>query len=57
MKRACLLAILVAASLGLAQAPPAQEKPLSENKVLALLAGGVSSKRIAALVDKQGIST
>ena len=43
MKRACLLVILAVASLGLAQAPPAQKKPLDQIQVLALLAGGVPS--------------
>jgi hypothetical protein len=56
MKRAFLLVILIAASLGLAQTPSAQKKPLDEGQVLAMLAGGVPSQRIAALVDKRGIS-
>ena len=56
MKRACLLVILVAASLGLAQAPPAPKKPLDQIQVLALLAGGVPSPRVAMLVNERGIS-
>ena len=56
MKRTCLLVILVAASLGLAQTPPAQKKPLDQIQVLALLAGGVPSPRVAMLVNERGIS-
>ena len=54
MKRTCLLVILVGASLGLAQAPPAQKKPLDQIQVLALLAGGVPSPRVAMLVNERG---
>jgi hypothetical protein len=46
MKHTCLVVIFVAASLGLAQAPPAQKKPLDEIQVLALLACGVPSQRL-----------
>ena len=53
MKRACLLVILVAASLGLAQAPPAEKKPLDQIQVIALLAGGVPSERVAMLVNER----
>ena len=56
MKGACLLVILVAASLGLVQAPPAQMKPLDQIQVLALLAGGVPSPRVAMLVNERGIN-
>jgi Flp pilus assembly protein TadD len=56
MKRTCLLVILVTASLGLAQAPPAQKKPLDQIQVLALLAGGVPSPRVAMLVNERGIN-
>ena len=56
MKRMCLLVILVAASIGLAQAPPAEKKPLDQIQVLALLAGGVPSQRVAMLVNERGIS-
>jgi Flp pilus assembly protein TadD len=48
--------ILVAASLGLAQAPPGQKKPLDQIQVLSLLAGGVPSQRVAMLVNERGIS-
>ena len=56
MKRTCLLVILVAASLGLGQAPPSPRKPLDQIQVLTLLACGVPSERLAALVNEQGIS-
>ena len=56
MKRTCQLVILVTASLGLAQAPPAQKKPLDQIQVLALLAGEVPSARVALLVNERGIS-
>ena len=56
MKRTCLLVILVAASLGLAQAPPAPKKPLDQIQILALLAGGVPSPRVAMLVNERGIN-
>jgi len=56
MKRTCLLVILVAASIGLAQAPPAEKKPLDQIQVVALLAGGVPSHRVAMLVSERGIS-
>ena len=56
MRPTCLLVILVVASLGLAQAPPAQKKSLDQIQVLALLAGGVPSQRLTMLVNERGIS-
>jgi len=56
MKHTCWVVIFVAASLGLAQGPPAQKKPLDEIQVVALLAGGVTSRRVAMLVNERGIN-
>ena len=55
MKRACLLVILVAASLGLAQAPPASQKPLTKDQVLGLVRNQLGEEGGAKLIEQRGI--
>ena len=55
MKRACLLVILVAASLGMAQAPPAPQKPFTQDQVQALVRSGLGDESGAKLVEQRGI--
>ena len=55
MKRTCLLVILVAASLGLAQAPPAQKKPFTQDQVQALARSGLGDESGAKLIEQRGI--
>jgi len=55
MKRACLLVILVAASLGLAQAPPASQKPLTKDQVLGLVRNQLGDEGGAKLIEQRGI--
>jgi hypothetical protein len=43
------------AATGLAQTPKKEPKPLDKVQVLALLAGGVPSQRVAHLVGQRGI--
>ncbi|MBZ5671940.1 MAG: tetratricopeptide repeat protein [Acidobacteriia bacterium] len=48
-------AVLLLATIGFAQAPRTEPKPLDKIQVLALLAGGVPSQRVATLVKQRGI--
>ena len=50
-----LALILFLAATGLAQTPKKEPKPLDRVQVLALLAGSVSSQRVAMLVEQRGI--
>jgi len=50
-----LALILFLAATGLAQTPKKEPKPLDKVQVLALLAGGVPSQRVAHLVGQRGI--
>jgi hypothetical protein len=55
MKRTCLLVILVAASLGLAQAPPAQQKPFIQDQVQGLVRSGLGDESGGKLIEQRGI--
>ena len=55
MKRTCLLVILVAASLGLAQAPPASQQPLTKDQVLGLVRNQLGDESGAKLIEQRGI--
>jgi Flp pilus assembly protein TadD len=50
-----LTVILLLAATGLPQTPKTEPKPLDRVQILALLAGGVPSKRLAMLVNQRGI--
>jgi tetratricopeptide (TPR) repeat protein len=55
VKAKLLALILVMAATGVAQTSIPVHKPLDRVQVLALLAGGVTSKRVATLVEQRGI--
>lgn len=55
MKAKLLALILVIAATGLAQTPKKELNPLDRVQVLALLAGGVHSQRVAILIEQRGI--
>jgi Tfp pilus assembly protein PilF len=55
MRLKCLIGSLVLATVGLGQALGSPQKPLRQDDVLELVRGGVSSERVADLVQERGI--
>lgn len=55
MKYKSLLALLLFAQFGFAQAPPAAPKPLDQAQLLQLVEAGVDNQRLAANVQERGI--
>lgn len=56
MKLHLVVLILLLAASGLAQAPPAAQKPLSKDEILELTRNYVPSQRLAELVQRYGIN-
>jgi hypothetical protein len=55
VKSSAILFVLILASVGLAQAPPATQKPLDKDQVMTLVTAGMDNAQLAKKIEQLGI--